>query len=120
MYNDGHAVAREPHVELDAVCAFLKREVEGGQRVFGRAARRAAMADDEKAAVGNIFAALHTFFLRGPRLATPFEAFFEGFFADCFDSSPSDPASFPISFALSAAVASVSALLFVGLLRAAR
>src|SRR4029079_10713958 len=41
-------VAREPHVELASVRAFVERQLEGRQGVFGRGVTRAAMAEQER------------------------------------------------------------------------
>jgi len=48
--DDGHAVGREPHVELDAVGSGAARKLEGGQGVLRRVGRSAAVRDDEGAA----------------------------------------------------------------------
>src|SRR5205085_8465478 len=51
--DEGDAVAREAHIELDAVSAILEGSLKGGVCVLGRVRRGAAVADDERAAVGS-------------------------------------------------------------------
>jgi hypothetical protein len=46
--DDGHAVAREAHVELDAVGAAVEGALEGDEGVLGRERGGAAVADDER------------------------------------------------------------------------
>jgi hypothetical protein len=46
--DDRHAVGAQLHVQFDAVGPLRQGQGEGGQGVFRRVGRRAAMADDER------------------------------------------------------------------------
>jgi hypothetical protein len=46
--HDGHAVASQTHIQLDAVRAVVKCSSEGRQSIFRRQSGRPAMTDDER------------------------------------------------------------------------
>ena len=49
MMNDNNSVARQVHVELEAVGASSKSAIEGNQRIFRSELASAAMGEDKRA-----------------------------------------------------------------------